>query len=265
MSERTSYEPGTPCWIDLGTPDIEAAVDFYSALFGWTVEESENPEETGGYRMATRDGKPIAGMMPLMQEGQPTAWTTYVSVADADATAARVSEAGGGVLFEPVDVLDIGRMAIFSDPGGAVFGIWQPRSFAGAQLVNEPGAFCWSEINTRDPEAVKSFYGDVFGWAFEDKEFESSGTYTIASVGDNGFGGLMDMRGRIPDEVPANWTVYFAVEDADKTIEEAKRRGGDVPFGPMEIGEVGRIAVLQDPFGATFAIIQPNPRMGSGD
>lgn len=263
MSERTSYEPGTPCWIDLGTPDQDAAAEFYGALFGWSVEEDENAEQTGGYRVATLKDKAVGGVMKLMQEGQPPAWMTYVSAEDADATVARAREAGGEVVVEPMTVLDYGRMAILKDPTGAVVGIWQPGVNIGAGLVNEPGAFCWSEINTRDPEAAKAFYRDVFGWTFEDKEFEGSGTYTIVSVGDNSFGGLMDMRGRIPDGVPANWTVYFAVEDADETIEEAKRRGGDVPFGPMEIGEVGKIAVLQDPFGATFAIIQPNPRMSA--
>lgn len=258
MSERTSYEPGTPCWIDLGTPDIEAAVDFYSALFDWTVEESENPEETGGYRMATRDGKPIAGMMPLMQEGQPPAWTTYVSVEDADATAAAVKQAGGGALAEPMDVMDIGRMAVFADPAGAVFGIWQPRSFVGASLVNEPSAFCWSEINTRDPGAAKSFYGDVFGWTFEDREFEGAGTYTTINVGDRAIGGLFDMTGRVPGEVPPNWLVYFAVEDADATLAKLRERSGQVPMGPVDLEGVGRFAVVQDPFGATFAVIAPN-------
>jgi predicted enzyme related to lactoylglutathione lyase len=263
MSERTSYEPGTPCWIDLATPDQDAAADFYGGLFGWGVEEDENAEQTGGYRVATLDGKAVGGVMKLMQEGQPPAWMTYVSVEDADATVASAAEAGGEVIVEPMTVLDYGRMAILKDTTGAVFGIWQPGTNVGAQVVNENGAFCWSEINTRDPDAAEAFYEDVFGWSFEDREFEGPGTYTIVSVGDNGFGGLMDMRGRVPDEVPANWLVYFAVEDADATVEEARRRGGAVPFGPADIAEVGRIAVLQDPFGASFAVIQPDPRMGT--
>jgi predicted enzyme related to lactoylglutathione lyase len=264
MSEKTSYEPGTPCWIDLGTPDQDAAAGFYAALFGWDVEEDENAEQTGGYRVATLNGKAVGGVMKLMQDGQPPAWMTYVSVEDADATAAAARGAGGEAVVEPMTVLDYGRMAILKDPTGAVVGIWQPGTNIGAQVVNETGAFCWSEISTRDPEAAKAFYGDVFGWAFDDREFEGAGTYTIVSNGDNGFAGLTDMRGRVPDEVPANWLVYFAVEDAEATVERAKRGGGSVAMGPTEIGEVGTIAVLRDPFGASFAVIQPNPQMSSG-
>ena len=175
MSERTSYAPGTPCWVDVGTPDIEAAAAFYSGLFGWSVKEGENAEQTGDYRQAMLRGKPVAGVMPLMQEGQPPAWSTYISVEDADATAAKVREAGGQVLAEPMDVLDLGRMAVFIDTTDAAFGIWQPGSFVGAGVVNEADALVWNELNTRDPEAAKAFYGAVFGWGFEEREFATQG------------------------------------------------------------------------------------------
>jgi predicted enzyme related to lactoylglutathione lyase len=263
MSERTSYAPGTPCWVDLGTPDIDAAAAFYGGLFGWSAEEGENAEQTGGYRQAELRGKPVAGMMPLMQEGQPPAWTTYVSVEDADATADKVRDAGGQVFAEPMDVLDLGRMAVFADPAGTVFGIWQPRSFVGAEIVNESNALVWNELNTRDPEAAKEFYGVVFGWAFEERQFQT-GTYTSIKNGEDAAGGMLDMRGRVPDEVPTHWEVYFAVDDADATVAKARESGGDVPFGPVDMPEVGRIAVLKDPFGATFAVIKPDPAMGSG-
>lgn len=261
MSERTSYEPGTPCWIDLGTPDQDAAAEFYGGLFGWSVEEDENAEQTGGYRVGTLKGRAVGGVMKLMQEGQPPAWMTYVNVEDADATAAKAKDAGGEVLVEPMSVLDYGRMAMLKDPTGAVFGIWQPGVNVGAGLVNEAGAFSWSEINTRDLEAAKSFYGDVFGWTFEDKEFEGVGTYTTISVGGKAVGGLIDITGRVPDEVPANWLVYFGNEDTDATVEKAKGSGGDVAFGPVDIGGVGRFAVLRDPWGAAFAVIAPDPQM----
>jgi predicted enzyme related to lactoylglutathione lyase len=158
-------------------------------------------------------------------------------------------------------VLDYGRMAVLADPTGAVFGIWQPGVNKGAELVNEPGAFSWSEINTRDPETAKAFYGDVFGWTFEDKEFEGAGTYTTVSVNGNSIGGLIDITDRVPAEVPAHWLVYFAVEDIDAALGRVKEGGGEVPFGPMAIGEVGQIAVIQDPWGAGFAVIQPDPEM----
>jgi len=261
MSERTSYEPGTPCWIDLGTPDQDAAGEFYGALFGWELQEDENAEQTGGYRTAQKNGKAVGGVMKLMQEGQPPAWLTYVAVEDADATAAKAREAGATVLAEPMSVLDYGRMAVLSDPTGAVFGIWQPGIHVGAGLVNESGAFSWSEINTRDPEAAKSFYGDVFGWSFEDKEFEGVGTYTTINVNGSSVGGLIDITDRVPDEVPANWLAYFGVEDTDATVEQVKEKGGGVAFGPVDITGVGRFAVVQDPWGAAFAVIAPDPQM----
>jgi uncharacterized protein len=255
MSERTSYAPGTPSWVDHGSPDLDASIAFYGALFGWDVPESENSEQTGGYRQAMKDGKPVGGMMPLMQEGQPPAWTTYVSVEDAAATAAAVKEAGGAVIAEPMEVLDLGTMAVFADPAGAVFGVWQPNTFPGAGLVNEPGALSWNELNTRDLEAAKSFYGDVFGWDFEDVEFEGAGSYTTINVDGQGVGGILNMSERgVPAEVPAHWQVYFGVEDTDATIEQAEQRGGGVMVEPIDI-PAGRFAILSDPHGASFAVI----------
>ncbi len=255
MGERTSYEAGTPSWVDHASPDLDASIDFYGALFGWDVPEGENSEQTGGYRQATKDGKPVGGMMPLMQEGQPPAWTTYVTVDDAEATAAKVTEAGGTVMAEPMEVLDLGTMAIFADPAGAVFGIWQPNSFHGAGLVNEPGALSWNELNTRDPEAAKAFYGAVFGWTFEDAEFEGMGSYTTINLGGNPVGGMLNMAERaVPEEIPAHWQLYFAVEDTDAAVEQVKQRGGNVMVEPIDI-PAGRFSILVDPHGASFAVI----------
>jgi predicted enzyme related to lactoylglutathione lyase len=254
MSERSSYVPGTPCWVELGSPDIDASVEFYGALFGWDVPESENAEQTGGYRIALKDGKPAAGMMPLMQEGQPPVWTTYVSVADAAATAAAVKEAGGNAIAEPMDVMDLGRMAVFADPTGAAFGVWQPGTFLGAGLVNEPGAIAWNELGTRDTAAAKDFYAAVFGWVAADSDMGEMGTYTQWKLGEGSVGGMMDIAGRLAAEIPAHWLTYFAVEDADAAIETAKEKGGSVSFGPIDI-PVGRFAVVQDPHGAAFAVI----------
>jgi predicted enzyme related to lactoylglutathione lyase len=257
MSERTSYAPGAPCWIDLGTPDQDAAAEFYGALFGWGVEEDENAEQTGGYRVATLREKAIGGVMKLMEEGQPPAWSTYVCVEDADETATKAREAGGTVVYEPMSVLDYGRMAFLADPTGAVIGIWQPGRNVGAGIVGEPGAMAWNELNTRDPETAKAFYREVFGWSFEEKEYER-GAYTIISNVEEGIGGISD---RAPEEAPPHWLVYFAVEDIDATVETARERGGEVPVGPFDIAEVGRIAMVKDPWGAFFALIQPDPAM----
>jgi predicted enzyme related to lactoylglutathione lyase len=257
MSEVSEYTPGTPSWVDLGTPDIDATVAFYGGLFGWDVPESENPEQTGGYRIAMLRGKAVAGVMPLMQEGQPPAWSTYVSVDDADAAAASVREAGGQVVAEPMDVMELGRMGVFADPSGAYFGVWQPRSFAGAGIVNEAGALSWNELNTRDPDAAKGFYAAVFGWKTRDFEM-AEGTYLTVHRGDDdhSVGGIMDIRGRVPAEVPNHWHVYFAVDDTDATVAKAKELGGGVAVEPMDIPDVGRFAILTDPHGAAFAVIQ---------
>jgi len=255
MSERTSYTPGTPCWVDLGSPDLDASIGFYNGLFGWEVPETANSEATGGYRQAMKGGKPVAGMMPLMQEGQPPAWSSYVSVADADAAASAVKEAGGSVVAEPMDVMELGRMAVFTDSAGAFFGVWQPGTFIGAELVNEPGALSWNELNTRDVEGAKAFYGAVFGWTFEDNDMGEAGQYTTISSGEDMVGGILNMTERgVPGEVPAHWQVYFAVEDTDAAVEQAKQGGGNVMVPPMEV-PAGRFSILLDPHGASFAVI----------
>lgn len=257
MSERTSYEPGTPCWIDLGTPDQDAAAEFYGALFGWRVEEDENAEQTGGYRVATLREKAIGGVMKLMEEGQPPAWSTYVATVDVDATVAKVRDAGGAVIVEPMTVLDYGRMAIVADPTGAVLGLWQAGRNVGAGLVNEPGSLSWNELETRDPATAKAFYGAVFGWGHEDHEMPGGMTYTEWKLGDAAIGGMTDITGRVPDEVPAHWMVYFAVEDADATLAKVDELGGSVNFGPVDI-PAGRFGMVADPHGASFAVIAPS-------
>ena len=259
MTEMTTYAPGTPCWVDLGSPDIDASVSFYGELLGWDVPESENAEETGGYRIATQRGKSAAGMMPLMQEGQPPAWTTYVSVADADATAEKVKSAGGQVIAEPLDVMDLGRMALFSDPTGAVIGVWQPGSFPGAEIVNEPGSFSWNELNTRDPEAAKKFYAAVFDWGANDVEMGEGATYTTwrhpdRSEDEDSVGGMFDITGQMPDEVPAHWRTYFTVESRDETAEKAKGLGAQT-LATMDM-DMGRIGVFQDPQGVVFGVFE---------
>ncbi|HET6997679.1 MAG TPA: VOC family protein [Solirubrobacterales bacterium] len=261
MSERTSYTPGTPCWVDLATPDVEAAAAFYGDLFGWEVPELPNSAEMGGYRRAKLNGKDVAGVVPLMQEGQPPAWSTYISVTDAEATMAAVREAGGQVIFEPMEPADYGKLAVFTDPTGAFCGVWQPNTFAGAELVNEYGTFGWNELGTRDTAAAKEFYGAVFGWTTQDEESERVGTYTVWKAGDAMVGGMIDLSAAgVADEIPAHWLVYFTVEDTDAAVEKVKSGGGAVNFGPIDI-PVGRFAVVADQFGAVFALMRPSEEM----
>jgi predicted enzyme related to lactoylglutathione lyase len=255
----TTYRTGTPSWVDLSSPDLEKSVEFYSGLFGWEAPEQEDSEQMGGYRRAQLGGKSVAGMMPLMQEGQPPVWSSYVSVDDADATAEKIREAGGSVLAEPMDVRDLGRMAVFTDPEGAVFGIWQPGTFVGAELVNEPNTYSWNELNTRDPEGAKAFYGAIFGWAPNDVDMGEGGTYTTwrfpdSSEDEDSVGGMLDMRGRVPEEIPPHWLVYFTVDDRDATLEKAKQAGGQEML-TMDL-PMGRLAILQDPHGSAFGIFE---------
>lgn len=253
MSTRTSYEPGTPCWVELsGTPDIEASAAFYRELFGWEIPELPNSAEMGGYRRAKLNGKDVAGVAPKMQDGQPCVWATYVSVADAEATAAKAGEAGGQTIAPVLDVMGMGKMAVFTDPTGAVIGIWEPGTFAGSELVNEDGCFGWNELGTRDIGAAREFYGSVFGWSVEERDMGDAGTYYVWKEGDASRGGMLDLTGRAPDDVPPHWLVYFTVPDADAAIATATSNGGQVIVEPIDM-EVGRFTVLQDPQGAVFA------------
>jgi uncharacterized protein len=258
MSERTSYEPGTPCWMELaGIPDFGAAEAFYRELLGWEIPEQENSAQLGGYRRAKLGGKDVAGASPVMQDGQPCEWNTYISVEDADATLAKVREAGGTVVVEPLDVMGMGKMALFVDPTGAPCGIWEPGTFVGAELVNEDGTCGWNELGTRDAATAREFYGKVFGWTVEEQEMPGMGTYGIWKDGEHVRGGLFDMTGHdIPAEAPSSWMVYFTVPDADAAVEKTKAAGGQVFNGPFDI-PVGRLAVMADPQGATFAVMAP--------
>lgn len=249
--EMTSYQPGTPSWVDLSVPDPNAAVDFYGTLFGWQVPEAM--PDTGGYRIAEVRGLPVAGIGPQMQQGMPPVWTTYVATADADATAKAVTEAGGQTLVAPMDVMDIGRMAVFADPTGAVVSAWQAGNFAGARLVNEPVSLSWNELATREPEPAIAFYRAVFGWDARTTEMGPT-SYTEWLLDGRSVAGMMPMDDSFPAEVPAHWRVYFAVADADATVARTTELGGTVFMEPMDIPQ-GRFAALGDPQGAMFNVI----------
>jgi uncharacterized protein len=246
------YAPNTPRWVDLGSPDLEGSKRFYTQLFGW--EADSMPVETaGGYTIMKQGGKQVAGAGPLMMEGQPTVWTTYVYVDDLDATAAKVSAAGGTVMVQPMDVMDVGRMAIFMDPQGAVVAGWQPQAHTGAELFNEPVSICWNELATRDVEGSKRFYNQVFGWTGETHPYGPT-SYTELKAGDATAAGMREMGEQDPANVPPHWLVYFAVADTDATVAKAQELGARLLVPAMTI-PAGRLAVLSDPQGAVFAVI----------
>jgi predicted enzyme related to lactoylglutathione lyase len=251
------YAPGTPSWVELSSQDPDASASFYGELMDWTTSEPGPADQTGGYRMFQQGGQSVGGLMGHMQEGQRTAWMTYVSVADADATATAVKSAGGNVLVEPMDVMDIGRMAVFADPTGAVFGVWQPRAFAGADLVNEPNSLCWNEVLTRDAETDKSFYAAVFNWTPTRPSFEGApDTYTVWQLSGHPVGGMMQMSDEhFPADVPSHWNVCFAVADCDAVVAKARELGATITAGPMDM-PIGRFASMIDPQGAPLSIMQ---------
>jgi predicted enzyme related to lactoylglutathione lyase len=254
MSERTSYEPGTPSWADLSTPDPPAAKRFYGELFGWEAEDAGPPEETGGYGMFRLRGKLIAGVSPLMSEDQPPMWSTYISTDDAEAVVARAKDAGGQAMFDPMDVMDAGRMTFLMHPAGGAVGVWQPARHTGAELVNEPGALTWNQLHTRDQAAAAAFYEAVFGWKLAD-----FGGMPIFNLGERGIASVGDMPPGTPDEVPAFWMTIFASADTDATAAKAAELGGRVLVEPFDIEGVGRFAVLADPQGVAFGVITAPP------
>lgn len=251
MTEKTSYSPGEPIWLDLGTPDLDASIAFYGSLFGWTGVKG--PEEFGGYTTMSKDGKSVAGIMPLMQEGQPPTWTCYVCTDDADKTTGLVTASGGTVVAAPMDVGTEGRMALYVDPTGAFFGVWQPRDHIGAQLVGAEGTFAWSELATRDVAAAKAFYEALFGWGAHEGE-----GYTEFQHGGTSVAGCMDMPPGMPAQVPAYWMPYFAAADPAAQSDRATSLGGSV-LVPMRDFPGGRFAVVQDQFGASFGLLDLRP------
>ncbi len=252
MPTVTTYAPGTPSWVDLASPDLAASVSFYSTLFGWNA--IDQGEEAGHYHMFELRGVPVAGAGPIMMEGQPPAWTTYVSVVDADASVAEATQAGGTVFVQPMDVLDVGRMAVFADTTGAAVAVWQPAKHIGAGLVNEPGALAWNELNTRDVNAAKSFYRAVFGWEGETGSMGEM-EYTEWKLGGSLIGGMLSIPADVPAEVPAHWLAYFGTADTDATVADATGQGATLVVGPIDI-PAGRFAILADPVGAMFGVIR---------
>jgi len=250
--EMKSYEHGVPSWVDLGTADPAKAAEFYGTLFGWETEEG--PPEAGGYRMAMLKGQPVAGLGPQQNPGTPY-WSTYVSVDDAAAVAAKVTDNGGRILVAPMDVMGFGHMAVLADPQGAVFSIWQPGTHIGAGLVNEPGAFSWCELITTDVPAAKGFYAAVFGWEADTHgDPGSPAGYTEWKVGGRSVAGMMAKPPAMPPDVPPLWSVYFSVADTDAAVARVTDLGGSLLMGPRDI-EPGRFAVVADPAGAVFNVI----------
>jgi predicted enzyme related to lactoylglutathione lyase len=276
MAERDGYIPGVPCWVDTNQPDPEAALPFYSGLFGWEFEDVMPQGSEGQYYIGRLRGGDVAaiGSIPA---GTPARamWNTYIWVSSADETAATAREAGGAVVTEPFDVLDSGRMAVLTDPEGAAFCVWQPRSHKGAQVVNEHGSVNFNGLNTRDRATAEAFYGALFGWRL--LRLPSGWSWALPGYGDHleeatpgwrermasfgapeGFVDVVAALSPIADsdaDTPAHWDVTFGVDDVDASAAQAAELGGAVVSGPSD-APWSRTAVINDPQGATFMASQ---------
>lgn len=255
MSTRSDPWPaGTPCWVDLSAPDVAAATDFYGPVMGWTFVDTG--ADFGHYNICQTGGRAAAAIGPVMQEGQPSAWTVYLATDDADASAKLIGENGGTVLFDPMDIPGSGRMCIALDACGAAFGIWQAAGMIGAEIVNEPGSLVWTDVRLPDPAAGKAFYASVFGYTYEPVPGAPE-DYSTLQVGGEVAGGIGGMMGG-PADVPAHWLAYFSVADTDAAAAATQAGGGSVVM-PPEDTPFGRIGILVDPFGAVFGVHQPPP------
>ena len=244
MATRTEHAPGTPSWIDIGSPDPDATAEFYGALFGWDVPPGT--EEMGGYRLATLGGRTVAGIGPQQQPGTPW-WSLYVTVADADATVARAEIHNGTVIVPPMDVFDAGRMAVLGDTNGQAISIWQPNQSIGAEVVNEPGTFVWNEMSTSDVRKTHAFYEAVFDWSVDPEH--STEQSLIFSLGGRTLCGAHEAG----EGEPSGWMVWFNSTDTDAAAAKVAELGGTVILPPTDMS-FGRATIVADPQGAVFGI-----------
>lgn len=253
MATRDSNWPeGTPCWVDLGIPDIDRARLFYSTVFGWVIPEGS--AETGGYTVATLKGNDVAGIGPKMSpEGVPPAWMTYLASDDADATAARITKAGGQLVMEPMEVMTFGKMAVAIDTTGAAFGVWQGNTNTGAKIFNEPGTQAWNEQMSRDMAAAKEFYAAVFGYEYGDLSTDEF-KYATFKVEGRDVGGIGEYPAEVPETVPAAWSTYFGTADTDASVARIIGQGGSTIREPAD-SPYGRLATVLDDQGAVFSLI----------
>jgi uncharacterized protein len=261
MAKFDRYQQGTPSWIEHSSNDLKAAKEFYGELFGWDFDDNpmtgDDGEDMGTYAIATIEGDSIAGLGPVMGDGVPPSWGVYLATDDVDAAAKQAQEAGGQVLAGPMDVPEQGRMAWVSDPTGAAVGFWQAGGFSGSQRANEPGTNIWNELVTPDFDQAASFYAATLRMGTEQQDMpDGSGKYSMLTVGGKTVAGSMTPQ---VAGVPPHWNVYFNVDNVDATVAKAKDLGGQEIHPAFDVEGIGRMAVLADPQGAAFNLMQNPP------
>ena len=243
------WAEGTPCWIDLTTSDIDGARAFYGELFGW--HSDPGAPEYGGYTMGLLDGRPVAGFAPPPPgQDRPTAWNTYLATPDADATAARIQASGGQLTMPVMDVGDVGRMGVGTDPAGGTIAFWQAGTHLGFGLANEPGTDVWNECMTADYAAARAFYPAVFGVTVTEMG-DGSTQYSSMDLDGRPVAGL----GAVDESAQPGWRIYFAVADTDATVADVERLGGSVVTAAADT-PFGRMAQVADPQGGVFSVMQ---------
>ncbi|MET9217991.1 VOC family protein [Streptomyces sp. NPDC088197] len=246
---------GSATWIDIAAKDTVAAAGFYGAVFDWTFHPAG--PDAGSYGTLQKDGKIVAALGPLVDEGATPAWTVYFETPDVEATAKAVAQAGGAVRAEPFDARDAARMAAVTDPGGAEFALFQPKALKGLETTSVYGSLGWVELQTADPAAALEFYRGLFGWRGADTQVgDAPYTFVSTSEGDQGntaFGGITAAQ----EGVSPRWVPYFDVADADDIVTRVQGAGGTVLVPTVDVPGIGRIAWFADPSGATFAVLQP--------
>jgi hypothetical protein len=258
MSTRDSVWPqGTPCWVDCQVDDRAAAGDFYSALFGWHVQDGGHG--AGNYLLADIDGKAVAGIGGKPDDFEmASSWTTYIAAQNADDIARKVENSGGQLIMAPFDVTDVGRMFVAADPTGGIFGVWEAKVHKGAGVFNEDGAYCWNELHTRDYAKAKQFYSDAFGWGFHEIGDGENFAYSTFSLpgGDDVVGGINDAS-KTPGDHATYWLTWFQGDDVDAMLVKATGLGATEVRGPSD-SPFGRSVVIGAPQGEIFGIIDPS-------
>jgi predicted enzyme related to lactoylglutathione lyase len=255
MPVRDEAPVGAPCWVELFTSDPDRSRAFYGELFGWTSEEPN--EALGGYFNFFLGDRHIAGGMGNSgEDGAPDVWSVYLATDDIKRVVDDAAAANGQVMVPPMQVMDLGAMAVLLDAGQASIGVWQPGVHKGFGVIDEPGAPSWFEVHTRAYDDAVSFYRDVFGWETSVVSDAPEFRYTTLGEGDAALAGIMDASGFLPEGVPSHWSVYFGTADIDASLAKAVDLGGSIVL-PAEDTPYGRIAQAADPTGVAFKLRQP--------
>ncbi len=260
MAVLTQHAPGTFSWPELSTTDPAGAKKFYGALFGWTGNDVPMGPDAGSYTLFQKGGQASSAMVGLSPDQQkmgiPPHWGAYVTVADADATTEKAKQLGGTVLAGPFDVMGtLGRMAVIQDPTGATFCVWQAKDHIGAGVLDEPGALAWTELMTSDPARSKAFYTALIGWSASEMPMDSM-MYTLFNRPDGiPAGGMMEITPEM-GQMPSHWLSYFQVADIEAAVALSAQMGGTTMLAPKPVPGVGKIAILADPQGAAFGLLE---------